>query len=100
MMIVGISRVELYLPENHSLKDKRQAIRRVVEKTRSKFSVSIVEVERTNLWQRATIGFSVVGSTADQVQKIIDSIHEYIESLYIGKIIDTKTEVVVVGDEV
>lgn len=88
------------MSENHSLKDKRQAIRRIVEKTRSKFSISIAEVERTNLWQRATIGFSVVGSTADHVHKVIDTIHEFIESLYIGKIIDTKTEIVVVGDEV
>lgn len=100
MMVVGISRVDVYLSENHSLKDKRQAIRRIVEKTRSKFSISIAEVERTNLWQRATIGFSVVGSTADHVHKVIDTIHEFIESLYIGKIIDTKTEIVVVGDEV
>ena len=100
MMFVGISRIDIYLPENHSLKDKRQATRRIVEKTRSKFSISIAEVERTNLWQRATVGFSVVGATADQVQKIIETVQEFIESLYIGKIIDTKTEVVVVGDEV
>ncbi|HAR95204.1 MAG TPA: DUF503 domain-containing protein [Deltaproteobacteria bacterium] len=100
MMVVGISRVDVFLSENHSLKDKRQAVRKIVEKTRSKFSISIAEVERTNLWQRATIGFSVVGSTADHVHKVIDTIHEFIESLYIGKIIDTKTEIVVVGDEV
>ena len=99
-MVVGISRVEIFLPENHSLKEKRQATRRIVEKTRQKFNVSIMETDRTNLWQRVTIGFSVVGSGRDIVERMIETIHIFIESLYIGKVIDTSTEVVVIGNEI
>ena len=99
-MVVGISRVEIFLPENHSLKEKRQATKRIVERTRQKFNVSVMEVDRSNLWQRATIGFSVVGSGRDIVERMIDNIHDFIESLYIGKVIDTKTEIMMVGDEV
>ena len=99
-MVVGISRVEIFLPENHSLKEKRQATKRIVERTRQKFSVSVMEIDRTNLWQRATIGFSVVGSGRDVVERMIDNIHIFIESLYIGKVIDTKTEIMMVGNEV
>ena len=76
-MVVGISRVEIFLPENHSLKEKRQATKRIVERTRQKFNVSVMEIDRTNLWQRVTIGFSVVGSGRDIVERMIENIHLY-----------------------
>jgi uncharacterized protein len=94
-MIVGVSSVEIFFPENHSLKDKRQAIKRIVEKTRAKFNISVMEVEQTNLWQRASIGFSIIGVKKDHVSSAIENVYKYIESLYIGTIIDTKTEIIV-----
>jgi uncharacterized protein YlxP (DUF503 family) len=99
-MVVGISRVEIFLPENHSLKEKRQATKRIVERTRQKFNVSIMEIDRTNLWQRVSIGFSVVGSGRDIVERMIENIHAYIESMYIGKVIDTSIEILMVGNEI
>jgi uncharacterized protein len=99
-MIVGISTIEIFFPENQSLKDKRQLLRRIVEKTRARFSISIMEIDQNNLWQRAKIGFSVIGVKQDHVNKMIDNVHEYIESLYIGSIIDTKTEIIVMGNEI
>jgi hypothetical protein len=100
MMAVGISSVDIYLPKNHSLKEKRQAIKRIVERTRTRFNISIMEIVPSNLWQRACIGFSVVGADKDHVNSAIEAIHNYIESLYIGKIIDTKIEVIVIGNEI
>jgi uncharacterized protein YlxP (DUF503 family) len=99
-MIVGISTIEIFFPENQSLKDKRQALKKIVEKTRTKFSISIMEVNQNNLWQRAEIGFAVVGVKQDHVDRVIDNVHEYVESLYIGSIIDTKTEIIVMGNEI
>ncbi|MCX7857503.1 MAG: DUF503 domain-containing protein [Deltaproteobacteria bacterium] len=99
-MYVGISSIEIFLPENHSLKEKRQATRKIVEKTRSRFNISIMEINRSNLWQRAYIGFSVVGESIDQINQVVENVHSYIESLYIGKIIDTKTEIIQMGNEI
>lgn len=99
-MIVGVSIIEIFFPENQSLKDKRQSLKRIVEKTRARFSISIMEIGQNNLWQRAKIGFSVIGVKQDHVNRMIDDIHEYIESLYIGSIIDSKTEIIVMGHEV
>ena len=100
-MVVGISRLEIFLPENHSLKEKRQAIKRIVERTRAKFNISIMEADQTNIcWQKATVGFAVVGVKQDHVASTIESISRYIESMYIGKVIGSKTEIMVIGDEV
>ena len=99
-MIVGVSSIEIFFPENHSLKDKRQAIKRIVEKTRAKFNISIMEIEQTNLWQKASIGFAVIGVKKDHVNIAIENICKYIESLYVGEIIDTRTEIIVIGNAI
>jgi uncharacterized protein len=98
-MIVGVCRLDIFLPENHSLKEKRQAIKRMVEKSKGQFNISIMEVELTNLWQKATIGFAVVGVNQDHVNSTIDSVSEHIESMYLGKIIGSKIEIIVIGDD-
>jgi uncharacterized protein len=99
-MVVGVSRVDIFFPENHSLKDKRQILRKVIEKTRAKFNISIIEVDQSNLWQRARIGFTVAGVRQDHVSKVIENVHEYIESLYLGEVVDTSCEIIVIGDEI
>jgi uncharacterized protein YlxP (DUF503 family) len=99
-MIVGVSRIEIFFPENHSLKDKRQAIKKIVEKTRARFNISIMEVDPSNLWQRASIGFSVIGVKQDHVNSAIENVCEYIESLYVGEIISTRTEIIGMGNEI
>ena len=99
-MVVGVSRIEIFFPEAHSLKDKRQLIRKIVEKTRAKFNVSIVEIADTNLWQKGHIGFAVMGIHKDHVQVAIENVQKYIESLYAGEIIDSWTEIIVMGNEI
>jgi uncharacterized protein YlxP (DUF503 family) len=99
-MVIGISRIEIYLPENHSLKENRHSMTRIVESTKGKFNISIMEIDQTNLWQKATVGFAVVGVKQDHVSSTIENVARYIESMYIGKVIASKTEIMVIGDEV
>jgi uncharacterized protein YlxP (DUF503 family) len=99
-LVVGVSRLEIFLPENHSLKEKRQAMRKIVERTKGKFNISIMEIDQTNLWQKASVGFAVVGVKQDHVSSTIESVSRFIESMYIGKVIGSRTEIMVIGDEV
>ncbi len=99
-MVVGVGIIEVFLPENQSLKEKRHVVKKIVEKTRGRFNISIMETEQTNLWQRVKIGFSIVGVKKDHVDSAIENIYSYIESLYIGRVIDTSTEIIVIGNEI
>ena len=99
-MVVGIARLEIFLPENHSLKEKRQAITKIVERTKGKFNISIMEIDQTNLWQKATVGFVVIGVKQDHVNSTIENVSRYIESMYIGRVMWSKAEIMVIGDEV
>jgi hypothetical protein len=99
-MVVGVSQIDIFFPEAHSLKDKRQMIKKIVEKTRVKFNISMVEIAEHNLWQRGRIGFAVIGIKKDHVYVTIENIQRYIESLYAGEVIDTRTEIIVMGNEI
>ncbi len=99
-MVVGISRLEIFLPDNHSLKEKRQSINKIVERTKGKFNISIMEIDQTNLWQKATIGVAAVGVKQDHVNSTLETVSRYIESMYIGEVIGSRTEIMVIGDEI
>ena len=76
MIVTAIARIELGLDGCRSLKDKRQIVRSIVERTRVRFHVAIAEVEDQDLWQRATLGIACVsGDSAhvhDVMQKVVD----------------------------
>jgi uncharacterized protein YlxP (DUF503 family) len=60
-MVVGVLRLVVYIPENHSLKGKRGVLRKIKAQVANHFNVSIAECEDQDLWQRATLGVSQVG---------------------------------------
>ncbi|HVN96037.1 MAG TPA: DUF503 domain-containing protein [Syntrophorhabdaceae bacterium] len=99
-MVVGVSQIEIFFPEAQSLKDKRQMIKKIVEKTRVKFNISMVEIADSNLWQRGSIGFAVMGVKKDHVHAALENVQRYVESLYAGEVIDTWTEIIVMGNEI
>jgi uncharacterized protein YlxP (DUF503 family) len=49
---VGILSFELFLPESHSLKEKRMAVRSVKQHLVNKVGCSIAEVDHHDVWQR------------------------------------------------
>ena len=61
-MNVGICKIKLRLPDNLSLKGKRQVVKSVTARLKNKFNVSVAEVEDNDLWQLATIGISFVSN--------------------------------------
>ncbi len=61
-MVVGVLRLELLLHDNHSLKGKRSVLRTIKARVQNKFNVSIAECDDHDLWQRATLGVSQVGT--------------------------------------
>ena len=80
-MVVGLLRMELYLPAANSLKDKRQIVKSIIGKVESKYNVSISEVGNHELWQQVTIGIAHVSEKGKQTKKVLDHIDRYIENL-------------------
>lgn len=70
-MNVGVCRVRLRFPENLSLKGKRQILKSITTRIRSKFNVSVAEVDDNNLWQLATLGICCVSNNKRHTNEVL-----------------------------
>jgi uncharacterized protein YlxP (DUF503 family) len=77
-MTVGIARLTLFIPDSHSLKEKRMVVRRVKDRTRAKFNVAMAEVEDNDVWQRAVLGLAVVGNEGRFVESALDEVIRFV----------------------
>lgn len=98
-MIIGACRLELFLPETHSLKEKRQILRKIIEKATHKFGVPVAEVEFQDLWQRAALGFAVAGSDRRFIQSLLERMVAFIEELDLAPVSRRSMEVLDYGEE-
>jgi len=98
-VVVGVCRLSLYFPESGSLKTKRQGLRRVIDRVRAKFNAGVAEVSDQDTWQRAGVGFVVVGNDGRHVQSMIDNIVSFVEQLYVAQVLDRESEILHYGDE-
>ncbi len=79
-MHIGTLTLVLHLHDTHSLKDKRQIVKSLVETTRQKFNISIAEIEDLDNWRRATIGMACVSNDGAHVNRVLDKVLDTIES--------------------
>jgi len=75
-MVVGICSIEIHIPESSSLKSKRQILKRIKDRIRNRFNVSIAEVENNDLWQRTTLGVAAVANQGKFVNQLLSQVVE------------------------
>jgi uncharacterized protein YlxP (DUF503 family) len=77
-MHIGILEVRLHVPEARSLKEKRQVVKSILDRTRHRFGVAAAEIEEHDKHRVAVLGFaSVSGShhhAREVVQKVLDGL--------------------------
>ncbi|PIU42162.1 MAG: DUF503 domain-containing protein [Candidatus Omnitrophica bacterium CG07_land_8_20_14_0_80_42_15] len=79
-MIIGILKLELYLPGNSSLKEKRMVLKSLKDRARRSFNISISELGEHDKWQRSVIGIAAIGMTRDMMNSLLDKVLNFIEN--------------------
>lgn len=77
-MNIGVCTVKLRLPENQSLKGKRQVLNSLTTRVKNKYNVAIAEVDDQDLWQIATLGIACVSNSAQHADEVLAKIVEFI----------------------
>jgi hypothetical protein len=93
-MVVGVLKIELRLPEVHSLKEKRGPVKRMINQIRSKYNVSVAEVGNNDVWQDAVIGITMSGNDASFINSCLDQIINYVEGMDFGQLINQQIEII------
>ena len=91
-MIVGVLRIELFLPMPLSLKEKRGSIKKILGRCRSRFPVSCAETGLLDLWQRSELAFVMVGNDRDQIRSVFDRIEAEIEQIGVAELCASETD--------
>jgi len=77
-MIVGVVRLELFIRESDSLKDKRRILSSLIQRIRHRFNVSIAEVGGHDLWRRGTLGVALVTNDRRYAEQVLSTIVEFV----------------------
>jgi uncharacterized protein YlxP (DUF503 family) len=76
MMPIGLLTLEIYIPEAHSLKDKRQVLRSLKDRLRGKFNVAVAELEGQDSWQRSVVGIVSLANNAGFLEQSLRTVLE------------------------
>jgi uncharacterized protein YlxP (DUF503 family) len=91
-MPIGLLTLELYIPDAHSLKDKRQVLRSLKDKLRGKFNVAVAELEGEGSWQRSVVGVVTLSNEEQHVdeslQKILGEADRILGPLLVSHAVD------------
>lgn len=93
-MVVGVVKLTLYLPENHSLKGKRGVLKKIKARVADKFNVSIAECDAHDLWQRAVLGISQVGAEKGHVDACLREVIRFIDEMQVAELGDEQLDFV------
>jgi len=98
-MFVGVLRLTFHIPDAGSLKDKRRVVQKFRDRVRSRFDVSIAEVDAQDLHQRAVFGVGVVSGDATICDSVLEQVARLAESQGDAVLTDRATEIVTIGDD-
>ncbi len=94
-MNVGVCKVSLRLPENMSLKGKRQVLKSITSRVRNKFNVAVAEVDDNDVWQLATIGICCVSNNGRHTNEVLSRVVNFITaSRFEIEILDYEIEII------
>jgi uncharacterized protein len=81
-MWLGLVSCELVVPGARSLKEKRRAVRSLVDRMYRRHRVSVAETGLHDLHQRAEISIAVVGRSEAEVERLLASLRGMTDDLH------------------
>lgn len=88
-MIVGVMTAQLHMQGIASLKEKRSIVKSVVGRLKSRFNISIAEVDHQDSKTSAVIAVAIVANEAGFIDSQFESIVSFMQKdgrFYLGKV--------------
>ena len=87
---MATTRFDLRIPACGSLKEKRHVVKTLSAGIRSKFNVSVAEVDHHDLWQRTAIGVCAVDREQYHAKKVMHEVERFVERFPSVELIDAE----------
>ena len=92
-MNVAVLQVDLSILKARFLKEKRQVVKSILDRTRARFNVSAAEVASLDLYQRAGLAFTTVSNDAAHARGRMDTLLDALRSHPAARVIDFELEI-------
>jgi uncharacterized protein YlxP (DUF503 family) len=92
-MVIGVLSVELSIPYQETIKERRNVLRSIKDMIRKKFNVSVAEVtEGDEVTNRAKLAVTAVSGDSSYLQSVLSNVMNLIEDYHPDKILSAKTD--------
>lgn len=92
-MIIGSCVIKIRVPWVSSLKEKRAEVKRIVERTKNKFNLSVAEVGENDNHKIIEIGMCCAANDSGFANSVLDNAINFAERITEGEIIDVVKEI-------
>ncbi len=92
-MFIGVCTIEMHIPESGSLKTKRHSLKSLKDRIRSKFNVSVAEVDPNDLWQKASLAVAAVSNDKSYLNQTLDHVLDMVRSVPEVSLLDYHIEI-------
>lgn len=94
-MHIGVCMLKLRLPENGSLKGKRQVLKSIIERVKNRYNVSIAEVDDHDSWKLMSLGITCVSNSAPHANEVLSKVVNFIQnSKFDVEMLDYEIEII------
>ncbi len=73
---VGVLTIELHVEGSHSLKDKRQVVKSLKDRLRSRFNVAVAEIDGMDTWQWSVLAAATVSSDRGHCEQMLRAVED------------------------
>ncbi len=91
-MTIGLLQLEIFLPNTHSLKDKRSVLKRMKNLLRKQFNISVSEIGNQDQWGKSLLGILTISNSSSVVSNTLGKVEKFIESNFEVHIIGSRLE--------
>jgi len=89
---VGLLQLELLIPASRSLKGKRRVLKSIKDRARSKFNISIAEIDDHDVWNKAVLAACCVSNDVRHCNETLSKVVNFIESNHESELHDYHIE--------
>lgn len=93
-LYVGIARLELFVPEARSLKEKRSHTRGLVDRLRARHTVLVSEVGHQDLHQRAALAVCAMSTDVGDLEARLQRVRSTVDETWTGHVLGWDVQIV------
>jgi len=89
IMIIGVMTANLHLQGIGSLKQKRSIVKSVIGRLKSRFNVSVSEIDHNDSKQIATLGIAIAGNDKSFIESQLEAVARFMRNdgrFYLGPV--------------